>query len=219
MRIKEILLATNDLVQTRLFYVQTLGFIVSNQTDKRISFNIGSSILTFFQNTMDNEPVYHFAFNIPHNQLKEAMDWLSLRAPLLPVTADRHIADFELWNANAVYFKDNNGNLLELIARHDLNNNSDTSFSAISIQCISEIGIAVDNVPAYAAMLIKDHHLSYFPKQPPQEKFAAIGSDSGLLILAEMSRNWFPTNIPAEKFRMEIIIEIENNDIKEILSL
>jgi len=62
--------------------------------------------------------------------------------------------------------------------------------------------------------MLEDDHLSYFPKLPPKERFAALGSENGLLILAEMNRNWFPTNFSAEKFRMEIINDTKNNTLK-----
>jgi catechol-2,3-dioxygenase len=200
MKINEIKLATNDLNQTVSFYTQTLGLTTAKQTDKHVSLHAGTSILTFTQDNTCTTPIYHFAFNIPHNQLPDAIKWLEKRTPILPVTAESNIAEFSTWNANAIYFTDNNGNLLEFIARHDLNNNSNTPFSAASIQCISEIGIAVPNVPAYTAQL----NLNYFAKQPPQEKFAALGDDEGLLIIAEENRNWFPTNIPAGRFPLEI---------------
>jgi hypothetical protein len=60
--------------------------------------------------------VLHFTFNIPHNQLDAAISWLQQFTSLLPVPGNGHIATFESWNAHAVYFYDNNGNLLELIA-------------------------------------------------------------------------------------------------------
>jgi catechol-2,3-dioxygenase len=216
MRIKEILLASNDLMQTRSFYTQTLGFTISDQTDNRISFHAGDSILTFLQNNLETSPVYHFAFNIPHNQLAQAINWLTARVALIPVTEENIIADFRQWNANAVYFTDNNGNILEFIARYDLDNSSDIPFSAASVQCISEIGIAVADVPHYAEQLIEDYALNYFSKQPPQEKFVALGNDDGLLIIAELNRNWYPTDIPAGRFYMEIVIE-HNNHIRRLI--
>ncbi len=203
MKIIEIRLLTNDLSQTILFYTQTLGFKISHQTSTSISLHAGSSLLTFTANNTLPSPIYHFAFNIPHNQLPEAISWLSNKAALLPVTAESNIAEFKNWNANAVYFTDNNGNLLELIARHDLPNSSDSPFTIAAIECISEIGISVDNVPDYTSKL----GLEYFAKQAPMEKFAAIGDDNGLLIFAEVNRNWFPTNIPAAKFPLEVIYE------------
>jgi catechol 2,3-dioxygenase-like lactoylglutathione lyase family enzyme len=210
MKIKEIVLKTNDLSQTKLFYTQTLGFSILRQTDDSISFTAGNSLLSFQVNELVNQPVYHFAFNIPHNQLTEAITWLEERVTLLPVTDNSRIADFRQWNAEAVYFADNNGNILEFIARHDLNNSSNKTFSIAAVECISEMGIAVDHVGNYTEQLIRDHALLYFSKQAPLEKFAALGTDDGLLVIAEVKRAWYPTNISAEKFCTEILIEHDN---------
>ncbi|MVT12621.1 VOC family protein [Chitinophaga tropicalis] len=212
MRIKRIELLTNDIIQTKLFYTRTLQFSIQYETNNSISFKTGASILTFRQDNSILSPVYHFAFNIPHNQLEEAIIWMTGKAELLSVTSESKTADFSHWNANAVYFSDNSGNILELIARHDLDNGSDTPFSSDSIQCISEIGIAVDNVPLFMDCAIKDHGLNIFSKQQPQEKFAALGDDNGLLIIAETDRNWFPTSVPARKFPTGIVLGNGNNE-------
>ena len=72
----------------------------------------------------------------------------------------RHtIAQFENWNANAVYFYDNNGNILEFIARHDLQNNQFTPFNSESILNISEIGIVSEAPLELANQLIDKHGL------------------------------------------------------------
>ena len=212
MRINRIELLTNDIIQTKLFYTQALQLRIQHETNDSISFEIGTSVLTFRQDNFILNPVYHFAFNIPHNQLEEAITWMAGKAELLPVTSGSKTADFGHWNANAIYFLDNSGNILELIARHDLNNGSDAPFSSDSIQCISEIGIAVDNVSLFMDRGIKDYDLNIFSKQQPQEKFAALGDDNGLLIIAETDRNWFPTNIPARKFPTRIVLRNGNNE-------
>ncbi|MNL17020.1 hypothetical protein D3C87_1380890 [compost metagenome] len=82
---------------------------------------VGSSVLKFIENP-EFDSVYHFAFNIPENKLEEAIKWCADKIDLIMIENKRVIANFETWNANAIYFYDNNGNLLEFIARHDLDN-------------------------------------------------------------------------------------------------
>jgi catechol-2,3-dioxygenase len=206
MHIKEIVVSTNNISQTKSFYTNTLQFKLTHQTDTSISVTAGTSILTFQQDDLIVHPVYHIAFNIPHHQLQEAISWLSEKAVLLPVTENNIIADFSHWNANAIYFYDNNENLLEFIARHDLVNDTEVPFSATSIECISEIGITADDVPSYIDHLITTYQLPVFSKQPRQDKFTVLGDDHGLLIIVETGRNWFPTNMPAGRFPVKIVI-------------
>lgn len=82
---------------------------------------------------------YHFAINVPQNQFEDAVTWLSDRVELLSdtETGDSEIF-FEDWNAHAVYCLDPAGNLLELIARHDLSNDSDRPFGSENFLEVSE---------------------------------------------------------------------------------
>jgi catechol-2,3-dioxygenase len=203
MTIKEISLITNDINGTTTFYTTNLQLPILYQSVNRISFQAGASVLTYEQQTTTTQPVYHFAFNIPHNQLDAAINWLQQFTTLLPVPDNSYIANFESWNANAVYFYDNNGNLLELIARHDLKNDADL----LSVSGISEIGIVTASVPEYADQIISMYKLPVFAKQPRMELFTALGDDNGLLIIAAKSRNWFPSQIPAQPFPARVTIE------------
>lgn len=153
--------------------------------------------------------IYHFAFNIPNNKLEEAIAWIKNKIDLLVIEDKNVIAQFENWNANAVYFYDNNGNLLEFIARHDLDNNQSTSFDSKSILNISEIGIVNETPLELANQLIEKHGLEFFTKNPNSELFSAVGNDEGLLIIVQPNRNWYPTQIPAASNKTTV--QIENN--------
>lgn len=207
MKINEIVLVTNSITDTIAFYTEVLQLEVTDQTETGVSFGAGSTVLSFREDLVTVGPVYHFAFNIPHNQLPAAMAWLSGRVELLPVSAESNIAEFSNWRAQAVYFKDNNGNLLEFIARHDLDNGRDVAFGPAAIECVSEIGIAVDSVPAFIEEVVKAHGFDIYAKQAPMEKFAALGDDHGLLIIAEAGRNWFPTAIAAGKYPVKVVVD------------
>eukprot|EP01133_Synstelium_polycarpum_P012536 gene12536-14715_t len=206
MDIQEIKIETKALEATLSFYTELLGLELLYKSKERICISAGTSVLTFIKSKGPEHPVYHIAFNIPPGQLQQSIDWLHGKADLLPVTESNVVAAFENWNANAVYFLDNNGNLLEFIARHDLSVASDEPFSGHSILCISEIGVVTEQVPQLANRLMSTYGLPVFSKQPRADNFTALGDDSGLLILVENRRNWFPTKIPAEKFPLSILI-------------
>ena len=108
------------------------------------------------------------------------------------------IAEFETWNANAVYFYDNNNNLLEFIARKDLNNSETEIFNSKQILNISEIGIVKKNPLEFGNQLIEKYGLNLFEKNQNSEMFTAIGDDNGILIIVKANRNWYPTEIPAK---------------------
>ena len=206
MNLLEVQLLTANLLQTKKFYHEILGMKILHADDSSIKFSAGLSTLIFKKTASDN-PFYHFAFTIPSNKFDEAHAWTKQKVPLLPITPESTIANFTNWNAKAFYFYDNNQNIIEFIARFDLDNNSDKPFEGSSIFSISEIGIVTDNAKAYSEKMIEEYGINFFSKQPPQDDFAAIGDDHGLFIMVNDKRNWYPTDKPSGKFWTAIKFE------------
>ena len=206
MKILEIEINTDNLLETEHFYSNVLGLSLVNKEQNTISYLAGQSKLTFLKST-DQKPTYHFAFNIPHNKLDEAINWATVRLSLIENTDNGLVANFDSWNAKAIYFQDNNNNILEFIARFDLSNSTTNPFDISSIQSISEIGIVTDSPLNLAEKMVKENNLSYYSKSTYSEQFAALGNDNGLFVIVENNRNWYPTKQKAEKHYTKIKIE------------
>lgn len=213
MKLAHIQIQTNNIQKTITFYTTVLGFSIVENNSKSVSFQAGDSILEFVENPQFNS-IYHFAFNIPKNKLDEAIVWCKNKLDLIFIEDQNVITNFENWNANAVYFYDNNGNLLEFIARHDLNNAQNERFSSKSILNISEIGIVNENPLELGKELIAKHNLEFFSKNDNSEVFAALGDDEGLLIMVKPNRNWYPTQTPSESNKTEVVIENKGTKIE-----
>lgn len=54
--------------------------------------------------SIDIQPRYHFAFNIPNNKLQRAIKWVHSRVSLIPIEDSDMVADFKNWNAQFIYF-------------------------------------------------------------------------------------------------------------------
>ncbi|MBB6131268.1 VOC family protein [Mucilaginibacter lappiensis] len=212
MKIKEIHLLTNNLPATEQFYNHVLDIKTNQKTDQEVSFRIGKTEVIFINSTESVNPNYHLAFDIPTNKLEEAFARIKEKVAILPVTTDNYLSDIKLWNARSFYFYDNNGNLLELICRYDLQNQSEAPFSGNSILHVSEIGIVAENVQVCADDLIARYGLDYYAKQPKQDNFMALGDEAGLFILVDPNRNWFPTDKKAEAFWTKIIFHSESGN-------
>ncbi len=139
MQISEVHLLTNSLLETKLFYVEKLGFKVVEQTDELLCFEVGVSKLWFHQSDAVEKPVYHFAFDIPENQLEAGLEWMRSKAELIPYAKDQFIIDFPNWNAKSFYFYDNNGNILEGIVRYDLLNICNEPFGGNSFLRLAKL--------------------------------------------------------------------------------
>ncbi len=214
MKILEIEIQTDNIKETETFYSEILGLQLVNKNQNSISFKAGQSKLTFIKSDNIN-PKYHFAFNIPNDKLEEAILWAKSRLRLIENDENEIIANFESWNANAIYFYDNNNNIVEFIARFDLENSTEKPFDISVIESISEIGIVTDKPLDLAETLIESYNLVYFNKSTKSEKFAALGNDNGLFIIVETNRKWYPTEQKAKKYFSRIKIEVDSL-VKEI---
>ena len=133
--------------------------------------------------------------------------WLESKVAILEVIPPDKIADFHNWNAKSFYFLDNNGNILEFIARFDLENEAEKSFDGSSILSISEIGFVSKNIEQLSKELCEKYGLSAYSKQPKLEKFIVLGTVTGLFILVEENRNWYPTTIKSKSFWTKVVFQ------------
>jgi len=189
MNIRDLTLLAADPVQLAGFYAD-LGLSVE-QHDGNVHVMAGRSVLIFTPSPGATPAPYHFAFNIPQNQFAEAKTWLAARVPLVQNQDGADEIFSADWNSHAVYFYDPAGNIVELIARHTLKNDSEKPFSAASLLNISEIGIVTDDVLSLVGVFTASFGVtSYLGKFG--ETFTAVGDADGLFIIVKEGRLWFP---------------------------
>jgi len=219
MKITELVLQTNKLAELFHFYSNVLELKVEARGDDRIELYTPGTKVSFIKSAEEANPFYHFAFNIPSNKIAEAYEWLRNKVSLLWID-DYHsyIADFVNWHAKSIYFLDPGGNIVELIARFDLNDDADEKFSAELFRNVSEIGLVfpVDRFDESVENLMQQYQLAYFDKQPPLPQFRAIGNDDALFIVVPEDRFWFPTkNLTSQLFPMQVTL-IHHDAVHEL---
>lgn len=196
MNITRLELLCTDLQAQRDFYADVLDLPVS-VLPSVLEVEAGATDLVFKQAWSDFEGAYHFAFNIPENQIHSAKEWISSRVPLLRDSNGEEEFGSKSWNSDSVYFLDPAGNVLEFIARHNLKNAVDGDFGSEPILNVSEIGLPSEDVVKFADELCTKLGLSVF-MQEPNETFTPVGDDHGLLILPARDRIWKPdSGVPA----------------------
>jgi len=218
MLLKSILIQSSRLHALRDFYRSILKLKVQDESETSINIQIGASLLVI-EETKEGEPFYHFAINIPANKIEEAKAWLLFKEIELIWMEDykSDIADFNNWHAKSVYFFDPAGNIVELIARFDLANETHESFFSDQFLNISEIGLVFpqDEIDTQVRRIIKETGISFFLKQPPMQQFKVLGDDEGLFIIVTENRNWYPTSKVSGIYPLEITFE--NGDRTEVL--
>lgn len=183
-------LGTTDLKRARQFWTETMGLEELSSGPDFVTVAAGETRWTLWQSPIPLACA-HFAFNVPENQFDAAVDWLWERVPLL-TSADgsETVFDFTHWNAHAVYFKDPDGNIAELIARHTLPSSRREQFELLGISEIGRVTTVVElqrrylNNPPYS---LPDYHEG-------SETFRPMGDEEGLVILVQVGRPWYPDN-------------------------
>ena len=213
MKIKNLVLQTKEVKKLAGFYRDILELSVRSSA-AGFTATMGSTAVRF-EPSADQEPFYHFAINIPCNKMEEAREWLSRKVELLWIADYKNVvADFVNWNARSVYFFDVAGNIVELIARFDLENEAKEKFSAKQFLSVSEIGLVFPQheIENKTSALLKRYSLSFFDKQPPFPNFKALGDDEGLFIIVTDHRNWYPTSKPSARFPVKLAFEQEGKN-------
>ena len=213
------LLTATPLESMREFYHETLGLpVLAEQTDE-FTIGAGATSLTYVRAEPDQgQPFYHVAFNIPENKLLSAREWQLERTTLIApgestfeIQHDPDFPDdvvhFSHWNAHALFFDDPAGNVLEHIARHDLNNASPGPFTSNDILCASEIAIIVDDVLGTASELQETFGLRQY--RQAAESFAAVGDEQGIFVVFQPGRILSPDQIRREKGARIFPTEVE----------
>jgi hypothetical protein len=103
--------------------------------------------------------------------------------------------DFSGWDgARAVYFRDPEDNIAELIARP----------APRPELAIAEVGLPVGDVPKAVEALAE---LGIEPYREGDENFVPLGDADGLLIVVRTGRGWFPHDVPAGAASIEVTVE------------
>ena len=208
MQIKELKIYAQNFKKQTWFYSEIIGLNLIEESDNQVVFLVGKSKLKITRS--DKSQPYHFAINIPCNQEGDAYRWLKERVEILK-DGENEIQDFNAWNAKAIYFYDMDNNIVELIARRNLENESHEVFDADSMLEISEIGMPVCDIETTFNTLRKMSSIEIF--DGGFDKFCAIGDENGLFIcIDKRNKDWFPTGDQANS--SEFVIKF-NEDEKE----
>ncbi|MBD2752536.1 VOC family protein [Spirosoma validum] len=207
MKLLTIELETADPVGTRKFYTQQLDLPIVAESAESLTVQVGWTQLTFRSVPGPVAP-YHFAINVPSGMLELCMHWFSLNY-MDTQSPGQTIAEFPDWKARSAYFLDNNGNILEFIARRDLPYIDANLTVGDLFQCISELGIVTPCVVKTSYQLSKHFGVKRFSKSKPMHDFAALGDDNGLFIVSKENRTWLFTNTPAVVNNYRVTFESE----------
>jgi catechol 2,3-dioxygenase-like lactoylglutathione lyase family enzyme len=189
--LREIRLASERLDEQRALYAGAFG-LPATDADGVLAVGIGDARLVL----VPGEPTpQHFAIRIPSTAYADALGWLGERVDLLTGDDGGRAFAFPDWNADSAYFADPDGNIVELIAHHDLPEPYAPPFGPAALLGICEAGMPVADVGAFLDELERRTGARRWSGN--RETFAAAGTKAGSLIVVQCGRVWYPTDSAA----------------------
>ena len=198
---KAVTLHTNQLNQLKDFYQNTLEMLVVDESVNRFTLQIGKSVLTFKESHLP--ATYHFAFNIPGNHMSEAKKWLKGRVQLNLEDGNDEIY-YKSFDADAIYFDDPAGNVVEFIGRRT--KYSEADFTISSLLDISEMSITTPHVLEAAEKVQEVGVTSRNNKTIISDSLNFLGKDDSYMILVPPKRRWYFSDQVSETFPLEITL-------------
>ncbi|MBL4649445.1 MAG: hypothetical protein JKY03_06905 [Aureispira sp.] len=207
MNFEKITIYSSNLAAQKAFYTETLEFELL--ADKLYSFTlgIGKTALQFVEK--QGATNYHYAFNIPSNQGAEALAWLKERVETLDWKG-ADLVDFSDWNAEAIYFYDKDDNIVEFIARKNLNIPNTAKFDASQVLEVSEMGAPTKDVQGVYDRLCQSFSIEKYSGD--LTRFAAMGDEHGLFIVIDnQQKKWIPREDEAYFSSFEVRLKHQND--------
>jgi catechol-2,3-dioxygenase len=189
-------------------YADTLRLPARSAADG-LTLSVGPSEVEFTAAPDDRRPFYHYALLVPGDRFAAAMDWLTgCGVTLLPVPGTTEtVFEFGAWDAQACYFEDPAGNIVELIAHRGRDENGAAGrFSPEELTGVSEIGLVVEDLPRAAEALGTGLGLPVWDGSVAGD-LAFVGSQAHTLILTSTARCWLPTRRRAEIHPLEVTVD------------
>jgi catechol 2,3-dioxygenase-like lactoylglutathione lyase family enzyme len=191
------------------FYGSRLG-LEHTRSDDSLELRVGYTALVFRSVRQAGGPFYHFAVRIPRNRFAAAQLWLDEHAGLLTdADSGETRFDFANWNAEACYAHDPAGNILELIAHHELPEETTGAppFGAQEWLGLCEMGLVGNDIAAMGSALQGAGIGLWDGSLDEPGRLAFVGGRDGVLILSGIGRGWLPTGRPAEAHPVDAVVE------------
>lgn len=192
MEIKALKIYSYNLDAQEHFYKNILGFQTTRVSDSLLHIHTQES--TLMLELSNQKFYYHFAFLIPPQTINLAIQFLEDKSiKLLPYKGQKII---EFTTGRAIYFFDQDNNIVEFIERPTLKYSSATYFSIASVIKVNEIGLPVEKPIPTAQEMMAALGIVPINKNEFRENFCWLGDFNGVIIVVKEGRHWLPTKIP-----------------------
>jgi hypothetical protein len=207
--IVDVEMRTNNYAKNLRFWRDVMGFPTDSVAPNSFRVNIGFNSITFINNSgaMDTSssitPKYQFTIAIPSNQIENCYNWLIDADSTNPSKVGERAKfwiDAETgsviyrrnqYNSQSIYIKDAGNNIVEILARHDLNNSEEGEFNRGMFLGVTEVGVVSRDLRKSAEKLKAAYGVEEVVGS--SNSYKPLGGPTGLLKLNIEGKIWTPT--------------------------
>lgn len=174
-------------------YAERLGFPIAARTDKSITFQVTPHFQLRFEEAYEPISPAHFAFQVPYSRFYESAKKIKESGLLIVQWEDGHDIDQEGALLN-LYFRDGDGNLLEIIAHQYVSEEVIEPSTPLDILYLREVGCPVESVPSFTQWLKSNLGLKTYEDG---EIFNFVIGGTAHLVATWRNRPWIPIAMKA----------------------
>ncbi|OCT13428.1 hypothetical protein A8709_17620 [Paenibacillus pectinilyticus] len=186
-------LQTVSIPGVKQFYHEQLGFPVIRESENEIAFQpIAFCTITFVEMEEALRPA-HFAFEVPYSEFEHIVSSLQVSGVTLLKWPDGRTRD-DFGTGMNVYFRDGDGNLLEIIAHPYIKEGILIPSGKLKLLYLREVGFPVDDVVDFRQKLVE---LFDFKLDKVKDNFAFAIGGTAHAVIPSTKRKWIPIAMKA----------------------
>lgn len=186
-------LPTVSIQGVKQFYQDQLHFPVISESENEISFQPTAFFTLSFRKTEEALRQAHFAFEVPFSEFDDVVSELRASGATLLKWPDGRIID-QFGTGKNVYFRDGDGNLLEMIAHPYVKEGILPAHGDLKILYLREIGFPVEDVADFREWLV---HLFDFKLDKVSDNFSFAIGGTAHAVIPSKKRKWIPIAMTA----------------------
>ncbi|KEO84239.1 VOC family protein [Tumebacillus flagellatus] len=199
MKFRHVTFFTNVVREMQEFYTNVLQMPLEAESETRFTVRAGATLVTF-EETVDDVPFYHFAFALNTEFFEEMKARVTERTPLLGKNGYT-LFQSQIWHTSEqIYFDDPQRNVVEILGLPQK-----TEVSSDKWIRLLEVGRPVRNVTEFVASEEAQAWPTIFRAE--SDTFSFYGDTSGVFVVVQEGRPWFPTDRPATVHGLKLEIE------------